>query len=284
MRRREVLTKAFNRIMFGTIASVIINPFEVADPLTPLASTVTTRPTPIPPEGSASRRNAQDQYLMTYDWTDRLKRQWRLKFSVDRSVYTTAAKQSHGYLSAFEDAKTSRIARQLTERLPATKLRQNIMGPLSERARLECAIGFVHSLGYMIDPDSKGVPEYHRTVAETLVDGGGDCKDLTYLLVGILSQEPFEYRTAMVFLPEHMLVGVRKADLPATYADAPTLPGGRYVAIDSSSSQPVGTFDDKPVLAIYNDGFNYLDRAAIVDTTGEFLRDPTDFQIVSNLR
>lgn len=128
------------------------------------------------------------------------------------------------------------------------------------------------------------MPESHRTVEETLVDGGGDCKDLTYLLVGVLSQPPFGYRTTMVFLSEHMLAGVHKDDLPGAYADAPTLPGDEYVAIESSSSQPVGSFRDKPVLAIYDDGFEYIDRPAVIRTAGEFARDPTEFRIVANLR
>jgi hypothetical protein len=222
---------------------------------------------------------------MTYDWTDQLKRRWRSKLSLERSVYTTAAGRSHGYLSAFAAAKKNRYARRLTEQFANASL---IVGdpdePLSESDRLERAIGFVHSLEYMIDPDSKGVPEYHRTVEETLIDGCGDCKDLTYLLVGILSQPPFKYRTAMVFLPEHMLVGVHKDDLPAAYTDAPTLPTDEYVAIESTSSEPIGTFKDKPVLAIYNDGFEYIDRSAIIETTGEFIRNPTEIQVIANLR
>jgi hypothetical protein len=208
-----------------------------------------------------------------------------LKLSVDRSVYVEATKQSHGYLSAFETAKTNRHAKRLIERFAITSnLSECLYQPTSEATRLERAIGFVHSLGYTIDPDSKGVPEYHRTVEETLVDGGGDCKDLTYLLVGLLSQPPFGYRTAMVFLPEHMLVGLYKDDLSSAYIDVPTLPGDEYVAVESTSSQPVGSFRDKPVLAIYNDGFEYIDQQAVIETASDFVQNPTDFRIVANLR
>ncbi|WP_223174404.1 hypothetical protein [Halorubrum xinjiangense] len=220
---------------------------------------------------------------MTYEWTDRSGREWRLEFPIERSAYREAADEAHGYLSGFEAAKASAHAERLTEALvDASATGRGARRSLPESARLEAAIGLVHSLEYVTDAESTGAPDYIRTVEETLVDGCGDCEDLTYLLVGMLSQPAFGYRTAMVILPDHMLAGVHRDDLPAAYADAPTLPGGTYVAIECATSRPVGDFQDEPVLAVYGDGVEYIDRSAIADTGGEFFRDPAQFQTIAD--
>ena len=156
--------------------------------------------------------------------------------------------------------------------------------PISRTARLERAVEFVRSLKYTTDIASKGVPDYVRTTEETLVDGRGDCEDLAYLLIGILPHPPFEYQTAVVILPGHMLVGVHVDDLPAAYADTPTLPGDRYIAIEGVTSRPIGSFQDELVLLIYNDRVECVNRSGIGDATGDVLRNPSEFQTIADLR
>lgn len=227
---------------------------------------------------------SEDKYVMTYEWTDRLNRQWRSTFTLNRSTYTEAAQEYHGYLSGFEMAKASRDIERFAKRLAAADLiTEGSNRPIPQTARLERAIEFVRSLEYTTDIDSKGVPDYVRTAEETLVDGGGDCEDLAYLLIGTLSRPPFGFRTAMVIFLCHMLVGVHKGHLPTAYADTFTLPGNRYVAIESVTSRPIGSFQNKPVLAIYNDGIEYVDQSAIADATGDILRDPSEFQTIADL-
>lgn len=116
MRRRGFLAETVNRVTFGAIASVIVNPFTVGDLIVASYSNAAPCPTPIEAESSVSRSRTKNGYLMTYDWTDRPKRRWRLKLSINRSAYTAATQRSYGYLSAFEAAKTNRHAGRLTER------------------------------------------------------------------------------------------------------------------------------------------------------------------------
>lgn len=284
MRRRKFLKRVFNQTTLVAAVSVISGLFEVWYLSIRSYVSTNTPPTSITAESSISRITDDNNYILTYDWSDQSSRRWRSEFSIKQSAYTEAAEQSYGYFNAYQDAKTSRHIERLTEKFAtATLIEGNPDQPLSESARFKRALGFVYSLEYMTDIDTKGTPEYIRPAEETLVDGGGDCEDLTYLLIGILSQPSFGYRTAMVVLPGHMLVGVHKNDLPAAYTGAPTLPGDEYVAIESIRPRPVGDYPDEPVLAIYDDGFKYVDRSAVIDTSAKFSQDPTEFQTFANL-
>ena len=283
MQRRTIL-KTLNRLTLGTVAAIVFNPFETARSVVSFYSNALAE-TPLESPDAVARRTTDGTYRMRYGWTDRTAACWRLRVSVEQSAYDAASERSRGYLGAFDGARTNRHARRLAERLEtaASTCRARDREPPGVE-RLERAVGFARSLEYAVDPASKGIPEYHRTVEETLVDGRGDCKDLTYLLAGVLSHPPFEYRTAMVFLPEHMLLGVHAVDLPAPYAGASTLPDCEYVAIESTSGEPIGEFRDDPVLAVYADGVEYFDCSAIAKTTGELLRDPSKSEFIANLR
>ena len=283
MKRRELLNKTLDRVALGAVASSVLELSDLWSVALSLSASEPTRPTPIDGKDSVARERTADGYAMTYEWTDRSGREWRLEFPIERSAYREAADETHGYLSGFEAAKASAHAERLTEALVnARATGESARRSLPESVLLDGAIGLVHSLEYATDAESMGAPDYIRTVEETLVDGCGDCEDLTYLLVGMLSQPAFGYRTAMVILPGHMLAGVHRDDLPAAYADAPILPGGTYVAIECTTSRPIGEFKNEPVLAVYGDGVEYIDQSAITDTGEEFLRDPTQFQTIAN--
>lgn len=285
MKRRSLLEKVIDRIAIGAGVSVFLSELRESYAAVSSDSNATTKPPRAGTGGLVSREVAGSRYVMTYEWSDRLQRRWRSTFALDRTAYAEAAREHQGYLGGFETAKTSRDVERFAARLAAADLiTEDADRPTSRTARLERAIGFVRSLEYVTDIDSKGTPDYVRTAEETLVDGRGDCEDLAYLLIGILSHPPFEYRTAMVILPGHMLVGVHGNDLPAVYADTPTLPGNQYVAIESVTSRPIGSFQDEPVLLIYNDGIEYLDRSAIAEATGDVLRNPSEFQTIADLR
>ena len=284
MKRRELLNTALDRVALGAVVSLIFELSDLWSAVLSISAGEPTRPTPIDAEGAVSRERTADGYAMTYEWTDRPGREWRLEFPIERSAYREAADEPHGYLSGFEAAKASAHAERLSEALAdASMTGEDARRSLPESVRFEAAIGLVHSLEYATDAESTGAPDYIRTVEETLVDGCGDCEDLTYLLVGMLSQPAFGYRTAMVILPGHMLAGVHRDDLPAAYADAPILPGGRYVAIECTTSRPVGDFQDEPVLAVYGDGVEYVDRSAIANMCEEFFRDPAQFQTIADV-
>lgn len=287
MQRRTFLTKTLNRLALGAAGSVLFNLFESGRAVASFYSKALSE-TPGVPENDSfdadSESDSDGPYRLTYEWSDRTPQCWRMRLRIEPTEYDAATERSRGYLSAFEAAKSNPLARRVARRLETAEsnCRQE-RTTLSAAEHLERAVGFVRSLEYARDFESKGVPEYHRTVEETLVEGRGDCKDLTYLLAGVLSQAPFEYRTAMVFLPEHMLLGVHESDLPAAYADASTLPNCAYVPIESTSDDPVGEIRDDPVLAVYGSGFEHVDGSAVTEVTGRFLRDPSEFDVVEEV-
>ncbi|MDZ5811659.1 hypothetical protein U4E84_09925 [Halorubrum sp. AD140] len=285
MHRRRFIRHTVSRIATLVVAAVAIDPIETARAAgSAYAAAGTETPASLPTGVSTgvTREITGDEYLMEYRWDGSVTPGWTLRFGVGRRAYRSAARRTLGYDTAFDAARRNPFARELAAELDTA----TPTAPPSETMSLDVrrfdrAVEFVRSLPYRSDYESQSLPDYHRTVEETLVDGCGDCKDHTYLLAGLLSYPPFEYRTAMVFVPDHMLLGVAKSDLPEAYADAPTLANTNYVAVESVTGEPIGEYDDGPVLAVYDDGFAYLDRSAVADTAVDFLRDPAEFEVVA---
>jgi len=71
-------------------------------------------------------------------------------------------------------------------------------------------LAFVQCLPYTYDDVTTGADEYPRYPVETIVDGGGDCEDTSFLAVGILKE--MNYDVCLVSLPGHMAVGVWGSD------------------------------------------------------------------------
>lgn len=67
-------------------------------------------------------------------------------------------------------------------------------------------LAFVQSLPHTVDNITTGANEYPRYPMETLVDGGGDCEDTSFLAAGILKE--MNYDVCLLELPGHMAVGV----------------------------------------------------------------------------
>ncbi len=77
-------------------------------------------------------------------------------------------------------------------------------------------LAFVQSLPYTHDDVTTGADEYPRYPIETIVDGGGDCEDTSFLVAGILNE--MDYDVCLVLLPGHMAVGVYGSDTyPGSY-------------------------------------------------------------------
>ncbi len=280
VRRRTLVYKALKTVTaVGSIAT-LINPFE---PAAAVRSFYAGHGQPGAPGDedleNGHRSLSSGVYRLRYEWYD--DRYRTLDVRIDRSTYASAARKSRGYVSAFDAARSNPTAGRIASALSGF-VRPDPGGSHSaEQRRLATAVAFVRSFEYAVDPDTKGSVEYHRDPVETLVDGRGDCKDLTYLLAAILSQPPFEYRTAMVFIPEHMLLGVHRADLPPSVADD-TLADTDYVPIESTVDDPIGTLTGEPLLGIYNSGFEYIDGRAALETGWRFLRDPSESEALTN--
>jgi len=77
---------------------------------------------------------------------------------------------------------------------------------LGEEEKLNLVVGFVQSLPYMTDMESKGQQEYPRYPIETLVDNGGDCEDTAILTASLLNL--MGYDVVLLDVPGHMAVGI----------------------------------------------------------------------------
>lgn len=284
MQRRTFLSRTLNRVTAGGVVAGILNPFETGRSIKSFYigdDTDTTRLVSTELKNGWRRRTG-DEYRLEYEWGEDLESsRKRVGVTIGRSEYERAARQSLGYVGAFDAARTSPIAKRVATAL-SDDVHSSDGNPLTPQRRLAMVISFVRSFEYATDPDSKGSPEYHRSVAETLVEGRGDCKDLTYLLAGILSAPPFGYRTAMVFVPEHMLVGVRIEDLP-NGADCDRLADTGYVPIETTSDDPIGELSRDPLIGIHDRGFEYFDHRAVSETAATSVQTPSGTDVISGI-
>ncbi len=92
------------------------------------------------------------------------------------------------------------------------------------------AISFVQSIDYAYDVDSTGYSEYPKYPIETLVEGNGDCEDMSMLLAGILRE--MGYGVCYIVYDDHIAVGIKGADdLPGTYFN---YNGTRYYYVETT--------------------------------------------------
>ncbi|WP_331236376.1 hypothetical protein [Natronorarus salvus] len=217
----------------------------------------------------------EGRYELTHVWRDDEGRRRRLDYTVGKSAYERSRRRPRGYIRSFADASANRYAGRLGELIATETRRMDEPIEPGERAELDeseafaLAVRYVQSIQYALDSEVKGTHDYHRTVEETLVDCLADCKDATYLLSGILSQGPFGYRTALVFLANHVFLGVRAEDLPDGYGDAGRLPvlDGAYVPIETTARWPVGSYPERPIVALFDgEDWAYVNRDAIGPT------------------
>lgn len=276
MKRRTLLSTLAKGTTTAGVIGGLINPFHAG--WSTVSFYIGDERTKAPQTGALEnghRRLDDETYALEFGWWVPEGSRRAFEFTIDRSVYVTESRRSRSYVSAFNAAKSSQTA----ERLASELADQAMKTDSSPDAQLKTAVSFVRSFEYADDRESKRFPEYHRSPVETLVDGRGDCKDTTYLLAGILSSSPFEYRTAMMFVPEHMLLGVRSSDLPDRL-DVDPLPETGYVPIETTSTDTIGELSRQPLLGVYDGGFKYFDRCAAADTTGEFLGDPSRIDVI----
>jgi len=93
-------------------------------------------------------------------------------------------------------------------------------------------LSFVQSLPYTEDDVTTGADDYPRYPIETLVDGGGDCEDTSFLFAGIIKE--LNYGVCLVNPPGHVAVGILGSEtLPGIYYE---LDGKRYYYCETTGS------------------------------------------------
>ncbi|THE63198.1 hypothetical protein D8Y22_19630 [Salinadaptatus halalkaliphilus] len=225
-----------------------------------------------PTDGSGAwfdltRADLEGRFETQYRWIGAGARATELTYPVSKAAYYRSRNRPRGYFRTFLESTRNPYARHLVDQLlPANSDRELTETNGLGRAELVTVVRFVQSFEYAADIDSKGVHDYHRTVEETLVDGVSDCKDGTYLLAGVLSQPPFDYETALVFMPNHLLLGVRRSDLPQPYRDAETIRDGPYVAIETTAKRSIGVYRDEPIVAVIGPTHRFVDWESVSDS------------------
>ena len=228
------------------------------------------------------RERVDNDYALRFRWWDSRDRTWQLRYRVRRSVHEAAVARDRGYVRTFEESASSPVARDLAAALRSDAVTLTTddepeAGPdLSDAEWFDLLVRFVQGVRYARDEASMGQYDYNRTVEETLVAGVGDCKDKTHLLAGLLSADPLDCDTAMLFQPAHVLLGVAAADVPEPYADRETVTlGGReYLPVDGSLRFDVGDYPDAQITAAYGDGeWLHYDVGAIGRGLDRNLRD-----------
>lgn len=202
-------------------------------------------------------------YRLRYRWTlggDR----WWLEMEIDVEQYRAAVDKPRSIPSCFEaaigDPLTESIAEKLARRLDA----KDIRGALP---RVRGVVSFVRSLEYETDRSATGETEYPKYVAETLVDGGGDCEDLAGVLAGVLAAPPFGHDPTLVFFSGHVGVGLDPEPFRSAAGSLIQAGSRDLLYLDPSMPVPVGTvperYRDPGVVAIYDEGWRHIDLAAL---------------------
>lgn len=194
------------------------------------------------------------QYLVEYDWQDR-SRELHVEFAVSKGYYESVTHPDRPqywptyYENATTDPFAGAVGRAIVKQNPVLE---------TEEHRFLAVVRFVQSLKYIRDDQAYDRLEHLKLVIETLVDGTGDCEDTSFLLIGILSQEPFNYNTALFFPPGHAAVGVDAEDIPFSCTRecvSAVVDGTRYVFVESTTTTPIGrsSFGDAgDFVAIYD--------------------------------
>lgn len=225
-----------------------------------------------------TRRLSGNDYVLSYRWQDSQQEVWEVNYRLRRSTHEAAVAAERGYTTTYEESLSSPVARDF-----AATLEQNAgcisavadadsesgtptsLASVDDGRRFDVMVQFVQGLRYARDATSLGTYDYHRTVEETLVAGVGDCKDLTYLLSGLLSSA-FDCETVLLIQAGHVLLGVAPDDVPSLSHDVDpvTLGGHEFVVIDPSLTGPIDFYPDDPFVAAYGGGeWLYHDASAM---------------------
>lgn len=105
------------------------------------------------------------------------------------------------------DEKTSRY---MTSDLPAIKKLSNdlrIKAKEKQKDEVDYTIRFVQALSYRSDATLEyDTKDYIKYPVETLMDGNGDCEDLSFLLYSLLEADGYD--VAIILFSDHMMVGI----------------------------------------------------------------------------
>ena len=99
--------------------------------------------------------------------------------------------------------------------------------------KIELVASFAQHFPYSLDIDSRGVGDYWRYPLETLVDGTGDCEDVTILAASILRR--MGHSVAVFYTSDHAALAV-EAPLALLDGTSALVDGRRYYYVEMTSA------------------------------------------------
>lgn len=151
-------------------------------------------------------------YTITHEWMHN-GRPWTCEIKVPVSLYRYYQRRVHKSDDMVQFV-LSDYDRQYVRSLVTSFREGGESAGYTDRDNLSNVISFVQSLRYATDMDSKWEDEYVRFPVETLVDGVGDCEDMSVLAAAILHE--MGYDVMLVALPDHLALAV-DCDCEGTY-------------------------------------------------------------------
>jgi len=158
----------------------------------------------------------ENEYNKTYSWSYD-SRWWSFNVKIPNDIY---ASYTH-YGGSRSPYTSSQMAAFITSDDPVVIEIANILAKLAYGTgygyydTVNFVLNFVQSLEYAHDNITTLSNEYWRFPIETLVDGGGDCKDRSILFVSII--EVMGYDAVLIDLPGHIAVGIAGNDFYGSY-------------------------------------------------------------------
>jgi hypothetical protein len=120
------------------------------------------------------------------------------------------------------------------------------------------ALSFAQHFPYRLDQDSKGIPDYWRYPIETLVDGEGDCEDMSILAAAILRR--MGHTVAIFTTDDHAALAV---------SAPPGLLTGQYVELNGRRFYYCETTSEGWKVGELPPGVNFEDlRLSLVEPEG----------------
>lgn len=222
-------------------------------------------------------------YKVSHEWTYG-EIEWSCSLSVPTDLYAYYQQRTHGGDEYVHYVLSDYDRYYIRDLVRSFRSGGEDLG-YSDTDNVLNVIAFVQSLQYVYDAVSKGEDDYVRFPLETLVDGVGDCEDMSILAAAILYE--MGYGVLLACLPEHLALAVRCDDsFSGTYYD---YEGSRYYYLEmTNTGWDIGQIPDRfkgtnarliPVeyrnhIRIENGGYHY-DSYYMSDLTVNFTMDLT---------
>lgn len=166
------------------------------------------------PCGAHSVVKKNGMYVISHEWSYK-NDNWSCNLSIPVELYRYYKGRAHKsddmvkfVLSDFDRNSVRALMESFRE--GGTKERY------TDSDNMRNVVCFVQSLRYVTDMESTGEDEYVRFPIETLVDGIGDCEDMSILAASILHE--MGYAVLLVHLPDHLALAVNcREEIPGTY-------------------------------------------------------------------